>query len=94
MIDKMNKKELQERIYELENALINCKTSNPSTIVHSNNYIRKDRKIKTFSGRHSSAISIDDWIDELELVFSAGKLSNAEKVDLIYSHSKDGRKTK
>lgn len=35
---------------------------------------------------NTELVSIDDWIDELEIAFSAREYTDSQKVDLIYSH--------
>ena len=64
------------------------KNTNKKTVIEKQVFIPSTTKIKTFSGRPVSIsdLSIDDWIDELEITFSARKYTDEQKVDLIYSH--------
>jgi hypothetical protein len=86
----MNKWQLQNRVRELEMELLEAKAqSKPmETKVEKLSFITETRKIKTFSGRPESKtdVSVDDWIDDIEMAFSARKYTNSQKVDLIYSH--------
>ena len=86
----MNKKQLQERIFQLEEALLKSQSEAkaPQITTHCTALVPRERNIKKFRGRPKcdSDISIDDWLDEIILVFSVRKFSDAEKVDFIYSH--------
>jgi hypothetical protein len=83
----MNKKELQHRVHELEQELLKQKQSKPN-VIEKHMFIPKSRNIKNFSGRPKSENdpSIDDWIDDLELAFAARERTDAQKVDLIFTH--------
>ncbi|XP_062589604.1 uncharacterized protein LOC134251234 [Saccostrea cucullata] len=83
----MNKRDLQNRIHELEQELLEEKLSKPK-VVEKHTFIPESRKIKTFSGRPKTEndVSIDDWIDDLEVAFAARERTDAQKVDLIFTH--------
>lgn len=85
----MKKAELQHRVHELEMELLEAKyRSQSKQVIEKQTFIPETRKIKTFCGRPKSKsdISVDDWIDDIEIAFSARKYSDTQKVDLIYSH--------
>ena len=84
----MNKKQLQHRIHELESIVNNYEGTFLSKKQSETTYVSKERKIKTFSGRPKldTDLSIDDWIDEITLVFQSRRYTDGEKIDLIYSH--------
>ena len=86
----MNKKELQECIFQLEEAQLksHSEAKAPHITTHCTAVVPRERNINKFCGRPNcdSDISIDEWLDEITLVFSARKFSDAEKVDFIYSH--------
>ena len=85
----MKKAELQHRVHELEIELLEAKhRSQSKQVIEKQTFIPETRKLKTFCGRpmSKSDVSIDDWIDEIEIVFSARKYTDLQKVDLIYSH--------
>ena len=82
----MKKAELQHRVCELELDLKEAfHNSRSETVV---TCLPETRKIKTFCSRpkSTSAVSIDDWIDELEIAFFAREYTDSQKEDLIYSH--------
>ncbi|KAK3104110.1 hypothetical protein FSP39_024498 [Pinctada imbricata] len=81
------KKDLEKQIFQLQQELADVHSTRPK-VYENHTYIAKDRKIKTFSGRPKSSndMTVDDWIDDIRLVFWARKATNAEKVDIIYSH--------
>lgn len=83
----MNKKELQNRVYELEQELLEAKISK-AKVIEKHTFFAENRKLRTFSGRpkNDGDPSIDDWIDDLEIAFSARGRTDAQKVDLIYTH--------
>lgn len=83
----MNKKELQNRVYELEQELLEAKISK-AKVIEKHTFFAENRKLRTFSGRpkNDGDPSIDDWIDDLDIAFSARGRTDAQKVDLIYNH--------
>ena len=80
----MNKAQLQHRVKELEMELLETKIN--KNVIVKNVLVPESRKIKTFSGLSSCKLSIDEWVDDIDLIFSARKYTDSEKVDFIYSH--------
>ena len=89
----MRKADLQKRVHELEIQLHEEKHKS-KTVIEKQVYIPATTKLKTFSGRpvSKSDLSIDDWIDGLEIAFSARQYTDEQKVDLIYSHLEEQAK--
>jgi hypothetical protein len=80
--------QLQNRVRELEMELLEA-TAQPKPVeVEKLSFIPETRKIKTFSGRPESKsdVSVDNWIDDIEMTFPARKYTNSQKVGLIYSN--------
>lgn len=59
-------------------------------MIEKHTFVAKNLKLRTFSGRpkNDGNLSIDDWIDDLEIALTARARTDAQKVDLIYTHLK------
>lgn len=77
----MSKRELQQRIYELEKSLLKCAQGSQSARFD----VSKERKVDKFSGKRTD-IDVDDWIEDVRRIFKARPRSDEECVDFIYSH--------